>query len=79
MNDTTFTYKEVTEKTESFIRSEIESKERIMSNDPHDVRILRHQITAEGAFYLWQNLTAGFQQKGDFQMLLKLTFPHIQS
>lgn len=70
-----FSYEEITTETEAFIRDEIDTLRKIMTSDPFDARIERHQATAAGAYYLWLRLTAGFQREGDNARMLALTFP----
>lgn len=73
-----FSYQELTKETTALIREEIESMMKLRTNDLSDSRIQRHQDTAAGAYYLWLRLTAGYQQEGDNDRLISITFPDLQ-
>lgn len=78
MSGKTFSYQQITTETEAFIRDEMEALRKILASDPFDNRSERHQNTVAGAYYLWLRMTAGFQQKGDNERLLAITFPCLQ-
>lgn len=78
MSGKTYSYQQITTETEVFIRDEMEALRKILASDPFDTRSERHKDTAAGAYYLWLRMTAGFQQKGDNERLLAITFPHLQ-
>ena len=78
MKEKTFSYQQITTETEAFIRDEMEALRKILASDPFDTRSEHHKDTAAGAYFLWLRMTAGFQQKGDNERLLAITFPNLQ-
>lgn len=65
-------YRHITQKTEGFIRNEMELATKLKSE--FDFGYQRHEATAAGAYGLWQVLTEGQQDEADDARLLALVY-----